>query len=205
MNPATDVGKKDLLPNIRARFIEIDVPRPDADKETLSNIIKQYIGNSTVGDRASIMDVAEFYQSIKALAEQRHIADGDNHWPHYSMCTLMRALTFTNDIAVVYGFLLRRALWKGCLMALMMVLDSGSAQAVAASAHQHIMAGVKNPKSLLTEVPMYEYIVTPSVQGKLIDLARIILTRRFAVLIEGPTSSGKTSILRGGLDIDLSG
>ena len=60
MNPATDVGKKDPPPNIHARFTEIDVPPPDADKEALSNIINQYIGNSTVGDRASIMDVAKF-------------------------------------------------------------------------------------------------------------------------------------------------
>ena len=221
MNPATDVGKKDLPPNIRARFTEIDVPPPDADKETLLSIIKQYIGNSTVGDKASIMDVAEFYQSVKALAEQRRIADGANHRPHYSMRTLTRALTFANDIAATYGFPLRRALWEGCLMAFTMVLDSGSARAVTALAHQHIMAGVKNPKSLLAkdpsvprgrfaeeyikfgpfylergphpEDPMDEYIVTPSVEGNLIDLARIVLTRRFPVLIEGPTSSGKTS------------
>jgi midasin len=104
MNPATDVGKKDLPPNLRARFTEIDVPPPDADKETLSNIIKQYIGNSTVGDKASIMDVAEFYQSVKALAEQRQIADGDNHRPHYSMRTLTRALTFANDTRPQTGF-----------------------------------------------------------------------------------------------------
>ena len=37
MNPATDVGKKDLPPNIRSRFTEIDVPPPDADKETLQS------------------------------------------------------------------------------------------------------------------------------------------------------------------------
>jgi len=37
------------------------------------------------------------------------------------------------------------------------------------------------------------YILTPSVQRKLIDLSRMILTRRFPVLIEGPTSAGKTS------------
>ena len=115
----------------------------------------------------------------------------------------MRALTFTNDIAAVYGLLVRLALWKECLMAFTMVPDSGSARAVTAPAHQHIMAGVKNPKSLLMEDPMDEYIVTRSVQGKLIDLARIVLTRRFPVLIEGPTSSGKT--MRRGLGIDLLG
>lgn len=40
---------------------------------------------------------------------------------------------------------------------------------------------------------MEEYIMTPSVEKKLVDLARIVLTRRFPVLIEGPTSAGKTS------------
>jgi midasin len=41
--------------------------------------------------------------------------------------------------------------------------------------------------------PTEEYIITPSVEKKLVDLARIILGRRFPVLIEGPTSTGKTS------------
>ena len=58
MNPATDVGKKDLPPNIRSRFTEIDVPPPDADKEMLLTIVAQYIGACAVGDRGAIMDVA---------------------------------------------------------------------------------------------------------------------------------------------------
>ena len=39
------------------------------------------------------------------------------------------------------------------------------------------------------------YVMTPSVQSKLSDLARVILTRRYPVLIQGPTSSGKTSAI----------
>ncbi|KIL67963.1 hypothetical protein M378DRAFT_992686 [Amanita muscaria Koide BX008] len=221
MNPATDVGKKDLPPNIRARFTEMDVPAPDADKDTLLAIVTQYIGNTAVGDKASIMNVAEFYQSVKALAEQRQIADGANHRPHYSMRTLTRTLMFANDIALTYGFPLRRALWEGTLMAFTMVLDKKSAEAVSVLAQKHVLSGVKNPKSLLAmepnvprgrshdefikfgpfylekgpypEDPMEEYVITPSVESKLVDLARIALTRRFPVLIEGPTSSGKTS------------
>ena len=34
---------------------------------------------------------------------------------------------------------------------------------------------------------------TPSVQKKLVDLARAIMTKRYPILIEGPTLSGKTS------------
>ncbi|KAG1818477.1 uncharacterized protein BJ212DRAFT_1479486 [Suillus subaureus] len=215
MNPATDVGKKDLPPTIRARFTEIDVPSPDADRETLLSIVSQYIGASAVGDKGAVMDVAEFYISVKGA----ELADGSNKKPHYSMRTLARALTFAADITGMFG--LRRALWEGMLMAFTMVLDGGSAEIVTVLAQKHILAGVRNPRSLLArepnfppgrsieefikfgpfylekgplpEDPMEEYIMTPSVEKKLIDLARIVLTRRFPVLIEGPTSAGKTS------------
>ncbi|KAH9851719.1 midasin [Lenzites betulinus] len=217
MNPATDVGKKDLPPNIRSRFTEIDVPPPDADKETLLTIVAQYIGACAVGDKGAIMDVAEFYSAVKRLADERQIADGSNHRPHFSMRTLARALTFAADMAPSYS--LRRALWEGCLMAFTMVLDCPSATAVTSLAQKHILAGVRNPRSLLAKEPLppgdpsafikfgpfylergplledpaEDYIMTPSVETKLIDLARIIAAKRFPVLIEGPTSSGKTS------------
>lgn len=216
MNPATDVGKKDLPPNIRCRFTEIDVPPPDNDQDTLISIITKYIGHVAVGDKASIMNVAEFYVAVKKLAETRTIADGANHRPHFSMRTLARGLTFAADIAPTYG--LRRAIWEGCLMAFTMALDDSSLEAVTALAHTHLLAGVSNKKSVLSKMPLPpsenghirfgpfflekgplaedpadDYIVTPSVETKLINLARIILTRRFPVLIEGPTSAGKTS------------
>ncbi|CAK5270478.1 unnamed protein product [Mycena citricolor] len=218
MNPATDVGKKDLPPNIRARFTELDVPSPDADRETLLSIVEQYIGDKAVADKAAVMHVAEFYAAVKSLAETRQIADGANHRPHYSMRTLARALGFAAEIASRYG--LRRALWEGCLMAFTMVLDAESAsQVVTGLAVKYLLAGVRNPRSLLAMEPQSpapaeqfvkfgpfylergpfeidlaeDYITTPSVEKKLIDLARIILTRRFPVLIEGPTSAGKTS------------
>ena len=216
MNPATDVGKKDLPPNIRSRFTEIDVPPPDADKDTLLSIITQYIGPNAVGDKGIIMDIAEFYSAVKKLSESRQISDGDNHRPHFSMRTLTRALTFAADTASAYS--LRRSVWEGCLMAFTMVLDTESAQLVTTVARKHLLAGVRNSRSMLLKEPSApktgtfvkfgpfylekgpleedlaeDYILTPSVQQKLIDLARIILTRRFPILIEGPTSSGKTS------------
>ncbi|KAF9454871.1 midasin [Macrolepiota fuliginosa MF-IS2] len=217
MNPATDVGKKDLPPNIRSRFTEIDVPPPDADKDTLLSIINQYIGACAAGDKGIIMNVAEFYIAVKDLAEKRQLADGANHRPHFSMRTLARALTFAADMASMYS--LRRSVWEGCLMAFTMVLDPPSAGIVTGLMHKHLLVGVRNPKSMLRmeaavprgreefikfgpfylekgtypEDPMEEYIMTPSVETKLVDLARIITTRRFPVLIEGPTSSGKTS------------
>ncbi|KAJ7717676.1 midasin nuclear AAA ATPase [Mycena metata] len=208
MNPATDVGKKDLPPNIRSRFTEIDVPPPDADRETLLSIVTQYIGDHALGDKGAIMNVAEFYAAVKQLADSRQIADGANHKPHYSMRTLARALSFAADIAAAYS--LRRAIWEGCLMAFTMVLDAPSAEVVTALAQKHLLAGVRNPRSMLMKEPSVPngrppdefvklgpfYLEKGPLDAdltKLIDLARIILTRRFPVLIEGPTSSGKTS------------
>ena len=217
MNPATDVGKKDLPPNIRSRFVEIDVSSPDADRETLLSIVEKYIGHCTIGDKAAIMDVADFYMAIKTLSGQRKIADGDNRRPHYSVRTLARWLMWASDTANSFG--LRRALWEGCLMAFTMTLDPSSAEVSTALARRHLLTNVKNIGSLLARQPVppaepdnfvkfgpfylargplppdpaEEYIITPSVEKKLVDLARIIVGRRFPILIEGPTSTGKTS------------
>ena len=217
MNPATDVGKKDLPANIRSRFMEIDVPSPDADRETLLSIVEKYIGHCTIGDKGAIMDVADFYTAIKTLSDQRKIADGDNRRPHYSIRTLARSLMWASDATSSFG--LRRALWEGCLMAFTMTLDSPSVEVSTALARRHLLANVKNLGSLLSRQPAppadpdnfvrlgpfylargplspgnaEEYIITPSVEKKLVDLARIIVGRRFPVLIEGPTSTGKTS------------
>jgi midasin len=220
MNPATDVGKKDLPPHIRPRFTEFFVLPPDANREALVAIVKQYIGEITSGDPAAILDVAEFYIAAKTLSERREIADGSNQCPHYSMRTLTRALMFAADVCPIFG--LRRALWEGCLMAFMVLLDQPSASKLQALAMRHIFGLVKNANSLLAQMPqppandpdrhiaigpfwleigplgsrpVDHYILTPSVQRKLLALARIILTRRFPILIEGPTSSGKTSAI----------
>lgn len=217
MNPATDVGKKDLPPNIRSRFMEVDVSSPDADRETLLSIIEKYIGHCTIGDKGAIMDIADFYTTVKTLSDQRKIANGDNRRPHYSIRTLARALMWASEATNSFG--LRRALWEGCLMAFTMTLDPSSVEASTVLARRHLLANVKNPGSLLARQPVppsepdnfvrfgpfylargplppdlaVEYIITPSVEKKLVDLARIIVGRRFPVLIEGPTSTGKTS------------
>ena len=221
MNPATDVGRKDLPPNIRSRFTEIHISPPDADRETLLAIIHQYIGHCSLADKSAPFDVAEFYIGVKNLAEKRELADGSNHRPHYSMRTLARALVFTSDVVLSFG--LRRALGEGCLMAFSMALNDQSRRLVKQLAEKYLLAGVRNVDALLTQIPPVpdgghtddfvrmgpfwlergnlepdsasEYILTPSVQAKLIDLARAIMTRRFPVLIEGPTSSGKTSAI----------
>ncbi|CAG8685363.1 7884_t:CDS:2, partial [Acaulospora colombiana] len=217
MNPATDVGKKDLPGQLRSYFTEHYVIPPDADRDALLSIISKYIGHVAMADKQAIMDMAEFYTEARKMAERGEIADGSNQRPHYSMRTLARALAFAVDVSNAFVF--RRALWEGSLMAFSTVLEPQSAAALQRLAFQHIFNGCKNVKSLLSQMPpcppgafialgpfwlaqgpnqplpVDHYILTPSVQAKLLDLARVILTRRFPILIEGPTSSGKTSAI----------
>jgi midasin len=221
MNPATDVGKKDLLPGLRARFTEIFVPPPDDDKDALLAIVKQYLGNAVAGDRSAILDVAEFYLSIKAMSRAKELVDGSNFAPHYSMRTLARALTFAVEVAPMFGNL-RRALWEGCLMTFTMSLDAESTKKARDIISKHLLSGLRNPSAVINQPPIVptskahqwvrfghfwlqrgplaipstnSYVITPSVEAKLSDLARAVMTRKFPILIQGPTSSGKTSAI----------
>lgn len=224
MNPATDVGKRDLPGNIRSRFTELDVPPPDEDPETLVEIIAHYIGHLTMAEKSAgktiVSDVAQFYTAVKTLAESGKLSDGSNHRPHYSMRTLARALTFASDNVQVFG--IRRAMWEGCTMAFTMVLDSESSGLIIATARSKLLSNVRNPDAFIAQIPparhsanekkvqfgafwlktgtlepseASDYVLTPSVQTKLINLARIITAGRYPILIEGPTSSGKTSAI----------
>lgn len=216
MNPATDVGKKDLPPSLRTRFTELYVPPPDDDREALVSIVTQYIGDVAAGDKAAILDVAEMYMTLKRLSADKEIVDGANTAPHFSMRTLARALSFAVETAPQFG--LRRALWEGCLMAFTMSLDASSIERAREVCNRYLLGPLKNAKAVLAQVPTISdpddfirfgpfwlrrgplppivesrYVITASVQSKLSDLARVILTHRYPVLIQGPTSAGKTS------------
>jgi midasin len=219
MNPATDVGKKDLPPNLRARFTELYVPPPDDDRDALITIVAQYLGDVAAGDKSVILDVVEMYTTLKRLSAAKEIVDGSNAAPHYSMRTLARALMFAVEVSPLFG--LRRGLWEGCLMAFTMSLDAASISRAHEVCELHLLTPMKNARAALAQIPSLpanvdaddfirfgpfwlrrgplapasesRYVITPSVQAKLSDLARVILTKRYPVLIQGPTSAGKTS------------
>ncbi|BGP32484.1 AAA ATPase midasin [Rhodotorula toruloides] len=219
MNPATDVGKRDLPVGLRAKFSELWVPPPDEDRDALRTIVEGYIGRVAVSDRQVVADVAELYSAVKSLAMRAELADGQNMLPHFSMRTLARALSFAADFAPTFG--LRRALYEGFVMAFTMLLDERSQAVVRALIDKHVVQPAKNPRSLMERVLTKpasfdsairihhywleqgphepeepdDYILTPSVQAKVCDLARAVLTRKVPVLIQGPTSAGKTSVV----------
>lgn len=219
MNPATDVGKRDLPLSLRSRFTEYYIESPDKDLDSLKQIISAYLGNYLHSDIHVAQDIAQLYLEIKRLEEQNRLADGAEQKPHYSLRTLTRTLTYVSDIAPLYG--LRRALYEGFSMSFLTLLSKESELLVLPLIDTHLLGGQRNRKALLHQIPRHpsddkkyvqfrhywvaqgsfpiqeqpHYIITPFIESNLLNLVRATSTRRFPVLLQGPTSSGKTSMV----------
>ncbi|KAK1598724.1 ATPase [Colletotrichum navitas] len=225
MNPATDVGKRDLPIGIRSRFTEIYVDSPDKDKNDLITIVKTYLKNSSIKDEAATSDIAALYMNTKSYAERKEIVDGANEVPHFSLRTLTRVLTYVSYIAPFYG--IRRSLYEGFSMGFLTLLDRESEKLIMPLIEHHLFGRIPNPQSLLSQPPKQpddgkqyvrfrnkakdrhywlaqgeetpkertDYIITPYVERNLLNLVRATSTRRFPILIQGPTSAGKTSMI----------
>ncbi|KAI7327374.1 midasin, partial [Hortaea werneckii] len=128
MNPATDVGKKDLPPGIRSRFTELYVESPDKDIKSLQSIVRSYLRTEAAADAAIAMDVSTLYQRVVALADDNKLVDGAGQKPHFSLRTLTRTLSFSKYIAPQCN--IRRALYEGFQMSFLTFLDLESARLV---------------------------------------------------------------------------
>ncbi|KAG0131716.1 ATPase, partial [Tuber indicum] len=217
MNPATDVGKRDLPPGLRNRFTELYVASPDQELSNLLAIIREYLGNLAVGDDVVVADIANVYMEAKRLSEEQRLVDGANHRPNYSIRTLTRTLSYVFEIAPVYG--LRRSLYEGFCMSFLTLLDRTSESILLPVIEKYVLGKQKNVRSLISQIPrrpgadyvLFEhywmhkgaypieeqpyYIIPPSVRRNMLNLVRATATKRFPVLIQGPTSSGKTSMI----------
>ncbi|KZM18978.1 ATPase [Ascochyta rabiei] len=221
MNPATDVGKKDLPPGIRSRFTELYVESPDSDEKSLRNIVEKYLGGDGT-DPAIVRtarDVTSLYIEIQQLAKANMLVDGADQKAHFSLRTLTRTLTYAREIAPLCS--LRRALYEGFHMSFLTFLGKASEDLVAPLITKHMFpqkaslkaelnkplqqpndgrAYVRQGHYLLRQGPQpvqeqTHYIITNFVQRNMNNLIRAASTRRYPVLIQGPTSSGKTSMI----------
>lgn len=220
MNPATDVGKRDLPLSLRTQFTEYYIESSDRDFESLVGIIKIYIGCHLHGDLSAAHNVAELYFDIKKLEEGNRLVGGADQRPHFSLRTLTRTLIYVSDFIFIYG--LRRALFEGFSMSFLTLLNKYSASLVLTLIERHLLGALPNSRAVLRQVPrrptndtkyiqfkhywlaqgptepveQSHYIMTPSVELNLLNLVRATSTRRFPVLLQGPTSSGKTSMIK---------
>ena len=219
MNPATDVGRRDLPSSLRSRFTEIYLNQPDQDYESLLLIVKTYLGTHNHLDLRIAADVTQLYLEIQKLTGQNKLVDGANQKPHFSLRTLTRTLIYVNDIMTMYG--LRRAFYEGFSMSFLTLLNKESALLVLPMIFKYILGSSGNAQSLTRQMPrapqdigsyvqfrhywisrgdapispQSHYVITPFIERNLLNLVRATSTRRFPVLLQGPTSSGKTSMV----------
>ncbi|KZF21610.1 midasin [Xylona heveae TC161] len=219
MNPATDIGKKDLPVGLRSRFTEIYVDSPDTDVDSLLSVVSAYLGSRTHSDERVASDVCQLYLAAKKLANENKLVDGANQRPHFSLRTLTRTLSYSMEIAPTYG--LRRALYEGFSMSFLTLLDKESERLLIPLIDKHLLGNSRNVRAVLNQTPRMpedgkpyvqfghywmprgdypieeqpHYIITPFVERNMLNLVRATSTRRFPVLVQGPTSSGKTSMI----------
>ncbi|ORY69584.1 uncharacterized protein BCR38DRAFT_480765 [Pseudomassariella vexata] len=229
MNPATDVGKRDLPLGLRSRFTELYVSSPDKDLKDLLIIIKAYLKENSRTDEQAADNIARLYLKTKQLADEKRLVDGAGEVPHFSLRTLTRVLSYVDEIAPIYG--LHRSLYEGFSMGFLTLLSKESEDILVPEIRHYLLENHGNTKytvkSLLSQPPKRprddkqyvqfqnkdrnrhywllqgneiprareDYIITRSIERNLLNLVRATSTRRFPVLIQGPTSSGKTSMI----------
>ena len=226
MNPSTDVGKRDLPPGIRSRFTELYVAPPDGDWADLVAIVSRYVGRLAVSDETAIDDAARLYREARFLADSHAVVDGAGHRAHFSVRTLARALTYAADIAPAYGLrrAIYEGFCMAFLTALdrasattvepkiaaATVARLGNTKSVLATTppaprddlgrpapHLHVQFGhYWLRRGPIPPQPQPNYIITPFVRRNLLNLVRAALCARYPVLLQGPTSAGKTSMVR---------
>ncbi|XP_007949614.1 midasin [Orycteropus afer afer] len=213
MNPATDVGKRNLPPGVRNRFTELYVEELES-REDLQILIVDYLKGLSV-NKSTVQGIINFYTVVRKESGTK-LVDGTGHKPHYSLRTLCRALRFaaSNPCGSI-----QRSLYEGFCLGFLTQLDRASHPVVQKLICQYIVSG--NIKSLLKQ-PIPEpkggrliqvegywisvgdkeptidetYILTSSVKLNLRDTVRVVSAGIYSVLIQGETSVGKTSLIR---------
>uniref|UniRef100_A0A665V9V2 Midasin n=1 Tax=Echeneis naucrates TaxID=173247 RepID=A0A665V9V2_ECHNA len=211
MNPATDVGKRNLPLGLRNRFTElyVDELENEGDLRILVSDYLKYLNPH----RNVISGIISFYLAVRKEASS-HLVDGTGRRPHYSLRTLCRALKY---VAANPCNSVQRSLYEGFCLSFLTQLDRSSHPVVQKLVCQHILMGntkcLKHPIPAPSGQPCVEveaywvsqgemepaldpsYILTTSVKLNLHDLARVVSAGTHPVLIQGETSVGKTSLI----------
>ncbi|KAI4355485.1 hypothetical protein L6164_004254 [Bauhinia variegata] len=198
MNPATDAGKRDLPLSLRSRFTEYFVDDV-LDDNDLSLFIEQFISDG-YKDKELVKKIVCFYKESKRVSEES-LQDGANQKPQYSLRSLYRALEYTRKAARKFGF--QKALYDGFSMFFLTLLDGPSAKIMSRMILSSLLGGHTPPHvpfdrylTSKSDACLANYVLTKSVREHLGNLARAVLIKRYPVLLQGPTSSGKTSLVQ---------
>ena len=213
MNPALDIGKKKLPQGIANRFTEIFVHEL-TQRQDLIILVSDYLQAMTVTTDV-VNSIVEFYTQVTALANDK-LVDGSGYRPHFSLRTLCRALKYSNTNPCRN---IKHSIYEGLCLSFLTQLNQESYALVEKLVQKVILKNYlsvlkqKIPKPrdeyIYTNILGYwirkgnleiqtpqNYVITPAIAKNLKDIARISSARQYPILLQGPTSSGKTSLIQ---------
>ncbi|KXZ56433.1 hypothetical protein GPECTOR_1g386 [Gonium pectorale] len=221
MNPATDAGKHELPAALRNRFTEMWVPEP-AGREDLAALVAAYLAG--VGPSPPVDAAVDFYLAAKTEAEAR-LVDGAGQKPAYNLRTLARALDYARAATPSYGLQRALYDGAAMAFLTQLAPSSAPRMEALIAKHllpgvKNVRSLLRAPPEpagsthVLFEAFWLErgplelpgggreedgsgrrFVMTPSVRGHLTNLARAVLIRKHPILLQGPTSAGKTSLV----------
>ena len=222
MNPSTDVNKRDLPAILRGNFVEIYVDELDQCPRDLHAVIHSFLANVVTNgfvDRF-VKEVADTYYALKQASLAHRLVDGDRKRPHYSLRTLTRTLKFATKVTSHFGSL-KKCLLEGFLLSFVSILSKESKEVALSIIQTTLLSDMTadNVKSLLQSQPLKPsstflliegflvergtepsiddstFILTPYVRQTLASVSRALMAKNHPILLQGPTSAGKTSLV----------
>ncbi|KRX68499.1 Midasin [Trichinella sp. T9] len=219
MNPATDVGKRELNPGLRSRFTEVFVDELDS-LEDLRMLTRAYLDRSKRNSITvnAVESLVKFFVQIKSISSS--LSSGfQSAGPCYTLRTYCRALMDASENRFHYTW---RSLYEAFCLSFLTELDASSYETVKKMIFEYTVrkcSSIPDLKSLLSrcsvisdsrcvEICGYKlvrgsaevnvdpsYVLTDTVKRNLEDLCRVVSSRKFPVLLQGETSVGKTSLI----------
>ncbi|EGR30434.1 type a von willebrand factor domain protein [Ichthyophthirius multifiliis] len=218
MNPGNEIGKKELPENIRKKFTEIYV-HDIKEREDVQNLVKKKLGSQIAVEISS--KIVDLFMEMK-YDLNNNIEDGYQRKLHISLRNLARALNYIKQNIGTYG--LDRVLYDGLYLGFGTALSQASQghfqmQIEKTFQISHLKySEMLNQKQKVIEnnplkVNLYgfilnkgslkikkeeecEFLITDMFKKYTIDVLRAISSSDLPVLLEGPTSAGKTSIIK---------
>lgn len=176
--------------------------------EDIMNVVVWYLEGRT--DRKAMENIVNFYLEARKMCREGLLEDGRGKVPQYSMRTLCRALRYVKEFGPLYGaatalFCALKIFFETMLCnesrhefyKIVKILEPPPTRMPMQPSPNHInILGYWHDKGPVAIFDDPAFILTPSVKEHLTQLARTIIFQNNAILLEGPTSSGKTSMVK---------
>lgn len=207
MNPGMQAGKKELPMALRRKFTELYVEDME-HREDIECVVSWYL--TGVANRYVIQSVVDFYMHMRTSSKNGTLENGQGKPPQFTLRTLSKALKYAKSFSKAYG--VQVSLVSGLRVHFITQLaENHRTYAEKYLVKMNLISSKVAPKIAPDEVDLYgfayskgpfpllndpNFIITPTVSKQLIDISRALIQENSSILLEGPTSAGKTTMVK---------